>query len=182
MPQRVLILFAHPAVRKSRLNKPMRDAVANLPGVTLHDLYETYPGFHIDVEREQALLLAHDVIVFQHPLYWYSVPALLKEWMDAVLEIGFAYGAGGTKLKGKTLHQAITTGGAHEAYQPTGYNRYTITELLRPFEQTATLCRMHYLAPFLVQGVARMGMTDIAAAAARYKEHIQSLVDAHEQP
>jgi len=160
----------------------MRDVVAGLPGVMLHDLYETYPDFHIDVEKEQELLLAHDIIVLQHPLYWYSVPALMKEWMDVVLEIGFAYGAGGTKLRGKTLHQAITTGGAHEAYQPSGYNRYTITELLRPFEQTATLCQMKYLAPFLVQGVARMNDVMIAEVVERYRKHILSLVEQHGQP
>ena len=63
-----------------------------MEGVRLHDLYEAYPDFLIDVEAEQALLLEHDVIVFQHPVYWYSSPAILKEWQDLVLEHGFAYG------------------------------------------------------------------------------------------
>ena len=53
-----------------------------MEGVTFVDLYAEYPRFEIDVDREQARLLAHDVIVFQNPLFWYSTPAILKEWQD----------------------------------------------------------------------------------------------------
>ena len=96
MAKRVLILFAHPALQKSRVNRRLVAAVQNLENVTINDLYEEYPDFSIDVKREQALLESHDIIIFQHPLYWYSCPALLKEWQDLVLEYGFAYGAQGT--------------------------------------------------------------------------------------
>jgi hypothetical protein len=66
--------------------------------VDISDLYEEYPDFYINVKREQQLLIEHDIIVFQHPFYWYSSPAILKQWEDLVLEFGFAYGPGGTKL------------------------------------------------------------------------------------
>src|SRR6516225_10847445 len=101
MRSRVLILFAHPALHKSRVNRRLIESVRGLDNVTINDLYEEYPTFDINVGREQELLLAHDVIVFQHPMYWYSSPAILKEWEDLVLEYGFAYGTGGTKLQGK---------------------------------------------------------------------------------
>lgn len=94
--KRVLVLFAHPAVHKSRINRHLADAVRGLEQVTFHDLYEAYPDFLIDVPREQELLRSHDVIVVQHPFYWYSTPAIFKEWMDLVLEYGFAYGKGGS--------------------------------------------------------------------------------------
>jgi glutathione-regulated potassium-efflux system ancillary protein KefG len=152
MPSRVLILFAHPALEKSRVNRYLARAVEGMPGVTLHDLYEENPDFQIDVKREQDLLLAHDVIVMQHPFYWYGCPALLKEWMDLVLEHGFAYGKDGVALSGKVMLNAITTGGAQEAYRPEGYNRFTIRQLLAPFDQTAHLCGMRYLAPFVIHG------------------------------
>ena len=84
MPQRkVLILFAHPALEKSRVNRRLIEAVKTLDGVTFHDLYQLYPDLDIDVAREQALLTEHDVVVMQHPLYWYSTPAMLKEWQDS---------------------------------------------------------------------------------------------------
>src|SRR6188508_1129168 len=109
--RRVLVLFAHPVLERSRVNRRLADAIRGLEGVTFRDLYELYPNFSIDVQAEQEQLLAHDVIVFQHPFYWYSCPAIVKEWQDLVLEHGWAYGVGGTQLRGKIWLNAITTGG-----------------------------------------------------------------------
>lgn len=144
------MLFAHPVLERSRVNAVLIDAIRDLPGVTLHDLYEEYPSFGIDVAREKALLTAHDVVVFQHPFYWYSTPAILKEWQDLVLEHGWAYGVGGDALRGKTTFNAVTTGGPASAYQRGGYNRFTVRELLAPYDQTAHLCGMRFLPPFTV--------------------------------
>lgn len=155
--KQILILFAHPAYQRSRANKRLVDRVRDLEGVTFHDLYEAYPDFNIDVASEQRQLLDHDLLVFHHPFYWYSCPALLKEWQDLVLEHGFAYGRGGTSLAGKALLSVITTGGSADAYHADGVNRYEITEFLRPFEQTATLCGMDYLPPFVAHGIHKGG-------------------------
>ncbi len=123
-----------------------------VPGVTVHDLYEVYPSFNINAKREQGLLLEHDVIVFQHPFYWYSTPALLKEWQDIVLEHGWAYGKDGTKLEGKITLNAMTTGGPEQAYAAGGWNNFSVRQFLAPWEQTANLCKMKFLAPFTVHG------------------------------
>jgi glutathione-regulated potassium-efflux system ancillary protein KefG len=154
--RRILVLFAHPVLERSRVNRHLADAASAVDGVTLHDLYEAYPSGDVDVEREQSLLLEHDVVVWQHPFYWYSVPALLKEWADLVLEHGWAYGAGGDKLRHKIALNAVTTGGPETAYRKGGYNRFTMRELLSPWDQTATLCGMTYLAPFVVHGSLRV--------------------------
>ena len=146
----ILILFAHPALEKSRVNRHLIASVKDLPGVTIHDLYEVYPDFQIDVKHEQALLAEHDILIVQHPFYWYSAPALVKEWLDLVLEHGYAYGKEGKALTGKTYFHAITTGGPQEAYHPQGHNRFTMRHLLSPYEQTAFLCGMKYLSPFVV--------------------------------
>ena len=130
----------------------MAEAIDGLDGVTLIDLYAEYPDFQIDIDREQAQLLAHDVVVFQHPLYWYSTPAILKEWQDLVLEHGFAYGTEGTALQGKIFFSALTAGGLEAAYCAAGYNHFTIRELLHPIEQSAMLCGMTYLPPFALFG------------------------------
>jgi glutathione-regulated potassium-efflux system ancillary protein KefG len=153
---RILVLFAHPALEKSWVNRQLIQALDQIESITIHDLYQQYPTFHIDVKYEQKLLLEHDIIVFQHPFYWYSSPAILKEWQDLVLEHGFAYGQGGTALQGKKLLSAITTGGSAEAYCRRGHNYFTIRELLTPFEQTARLCGMEYLPPFLIQGTHQL--------------------------
>jgi glutathione-regulated potassium-efflux system ancillary protein KefG len=174
----ILILFAHPAFEKSRVNRYLVEAVQGLEAVTVHDLYETYPDFHINIKFEQDLLLSHDIIVFQHPFYWYSSPAILKEWQDLVLEHGFAYGKKGKALQGKKFLTAITTGGGEQSYQREGYNRFTVRELLAPFEQTAALCGMEYLPPFVVQGThALQEQPQITKHATDYRMLITALRD-----
>ena len=176
--RRLLILFAHPALHKSRVNHLLLSYVQSLPGVTVNDLYESYPRFHINVAREQALLLEHDIIVFQHPFYWYSSPAILKQWQDLVLEFGFAYGTNGTRLHGKLFLTAISTGGPNSAYQRGGSNYFTIRELLAPFEQTARLCGMTYLPPFVVPGVLWMDDEhELASYASAYRRALEALRD-----
>ncbi|MDH3993997.1 MAG: NAD(P)H-dependent oxidoreductase [Gammaproteobacteria bacterium] len=151
-PPRILILFAHPSIDRSEVNVELLAASRATPGVTVVDLYGEYPQLQIDIDREQQRLLEHDIIIFMFPLYWYSTPSLLKEWQDLVLEYGFAYGEGGTALQDKVLLCSLTAGGAEAAYCSQGSNQFTLRELLRPLEQTATLCGMRFLAPFVLFG------------------------------
>lgn len=174
---RVLVLFAHPALEKSRVHRALVAAVPADPALTFHDLYEEYPRLAIDVGREQELLVAHDIVVFQFPFYWYSTPPILKQWQDLVLEHGWAYGSEGTALRGKTLLCAVSTGGRAEAYEPGGYNRFSVRQLLAPVEQTARLCRMRVLPPWLVSGTHRMQQSDIAGAARAYAALLKALLD-----
>jgi glutathione-regulated potassium-efflux system ancillary protein KefG len=168
--RRVLVLLAHPSLDRSEVNRPMAEAAANLDGVTLIDLYAEYPDLQIDIDAEQQRLLTHEVIVFQHPLYWYSTPSILKEWQDLVLEHGFAYGTDGTALHGKIFFNALTAGGPEAAYCAEGFNHFTIRELLQPLEQTAALCGMIYLPPFALFG-ARMAVDE-----GRLQEHVADYV------
>ena len=176
--RRLLILFAHPALHKSRVNQLLLSSVESLSGVTINDLYESYPNFHVNVAREQALLLEHDVIIFQHPFYWYSSPAILKQWQDLVLEYGFAFGKNGTRLHGKLVLTAISTGGPSSAYQRSGYNYFTVRELLAPFEQTARFCGMTYLPPFVVPGVLWMrDQAELSTYGSVYRRALAALRD-----
>ena len=176
-PRRILVLFAHPALEKSRVNAVLADRVRGLDGVTFHDLYEAYPEFDIDVAREQGLLTEHDLIVLQHPFFWYSTPALLKEWEDLVLEHGWAYGSEGTALRGKRVLSVISTGGREVAYQPEGHNRFTMAQLLAPIEQTARLCGMDYLPPFVVHGTHGMDRQKIERHSSDYLRALVALRD-----
>jgi glutathione-regulated potassium-efflux system ancillary protein KefG len=153
-----------------------------IKGITINDLYERYPDFDINIKREQALLLAHDVIVFQHPFYWYSTPSIIKQWFDLVLEHGWAYGSKGDKLKGKWLMNAISSGGSEQAYQPEGRNRFTIRQMLAPVDQTANLCQMEYLPPFVVYGTHKLNDDDIEQYALQYAQILSALQADHIQP
>ncbi len=154
-PPNVLLLYAHPEFQDSVANQVLLQPAWRLPNVTVHDLYGCYPDFFIDIQHEQELLRAHEVIVFQHPLYTWSCPALLKEWMDRVLSREFASGPGGNQLAGKYWRSMITTGEPESAYRSDGQNRYPLTEILRPFELTAAMCRMHWLTPVIVYQARR---------------------------
>lgn len=157
--RKVLIQFAHPARARSKINKALRAAVEDLESVTVNDLYATYPDFLIDVKKEQLLCETHDVIIFQHPFYWYSTPSIMKEWLDLVLEHGWAYGKQAKALTGKLFLQALTAGGDDSTYRKDGYNEFTIGELTSPYRATAKLCKMEWLPPFAVLGIHR-GLSD----------------------
>lgn len=176
---RILIQFAHPALERSRVHRQLLAHLPRIEGVTLNDLYEAYPDFEVDVRREQRLLLDHDLIVFQHPFFWYSTPPLLKQWEDLVLEHGWAYGRAGTALRGKRVVHVISAGGREEAYQHEGYNRFTIGELLAPLEQTARLCGMAWTPPFMIHGTHRLGDAEVETAAGDYGRLIRDLRDGH---
>ncbi|WP_296047057.1 NAD(P)H-dependent oxidoreductase [uncultured Alteromonas sp.] len=149
---RILLLFAHPSQARSEVNSVLFNSAKQLDAVTAVDLYAQYPDFNINIEREQQRLLSHDIIIFQFPVYWYSTPALLKEWQDLVLEYGFAYGKGGDALKGKLFFCAVSAGGREEAYQTDGFNHFTLRQLLQPLEQMASITQLTYLAPFALFG------------------------------
>ncbi|MBD1573032.1 glutathione-regulated potassium-efflux system ancillary protein KefG [Vibrio sp. S17_S38] len=146
---RVLVIFAHPDPDDSVANQILLKAIQGLSHVRVHDLYARYPDFFIDVAAEHRLLLEHDVIVFQHPLFMYSCPALMKEWMDSVLGKGFAFGEG-RALAGKSWRSVITTGGSKQAFSAKGYNQYPLEQILQPFELTAKLCQMNWLEPLVL--------------------------------
>ena len=176
---RVLILFAHPVLEKSRVQQSLIKAVSGLQDITINDLYQNYPEFDIDIDikKEKKLLLAHDIIVWQHPFYWYSSPAILKQWQDLVLEHGWAYGKHGNALAGKKIFNVLTSGGTSKAYRIGGYNKYPIQEYLRPFEQTARLCGMIYWPPFWIPGVHRMEKQQIDQYSSQYRELLIGLRD-----
>ena len=175
--KKVLVVFCHPALENSRINRAWVDRARALSGITVRDLYELYPDFDINIRAEQKALLEHDIIVLQHPLYWYSPPALMKQWFELTLEHGWAYGAGGDALKGTPLLQAVSTGGDMDAYTPEGFHGSTLAEFLLPCKRTATLCGMDYLPPFVAHGAFTMDEQETARSADDYTCLLESLRD-----
>jgi len=146
----IVVIYAHPAPRRSRVNRPLAEALAALPHVAVRELYRLYVDYDIDVVAEQRLLSTSETVVLQFPVRWYSVPALLKLWIDEVLEPGWAYGPGGTALRGKSMLVVVSTGGHADAYGPDGSHGHPIADFLLPLEQTAVLCGMTWLPPVVL--------------------------------
>lgn len=175
--KKVLILLAHPKYEHSVVTQTLVSAVSNLENVEIRDLYELYPDFNIDVQTEQETLIMADIIIWQHPVYWYSAPPLLKQWIDLVLEFGWAYGPGGVFLKGKYILNAVSSGGAKDAYSKEGKHGFTIKEFFLPFYQTAKLCNMTYLPPFQVNGTHKIINEELKSVGDAYRRLLIFLRD-----
>jgi glutathione-regulated potassium-efflux system ancillary protein KefF len=170
----ILVIAAHPQMDHSRATRTLMEAAARLPGVEVRDLYALYPDYFIDVAAEQAALKDAGLVVWLHPVHWYSMPPLLKLWLDEVFAFGWAYGPGGEALTGKDLWLAASTGGPEASYRPDGYNRYFFDAFLHPYEQTAALCRMRWLPPLVQHGAHRATDAQLAAQALLFTERLQS--------
>lgn len=176
MSNKILILFAHPRFERSTINSRLIKNISDIPEITVNDLYEKYPDFNIDIEYEKELISNHQIIIWQHPFYWYSSPPLLKQWIDLVLEFGWAYGPSGHALKDKIIFNSITSGAQCSAYRKDGHNRFTVKEFLAPFDQTASLCKMIYLPPFAIHGTHKISLEEINRMTILYKKTLERLV------
>ena len=172
----VVLVFAHPYPDRSRANRRLLDAVSGLDGVDVRSLYDMYPAFDIDVAVEQAALEKAHAVVWQHPTYWYTVPGLMKHWFDKVLLRGWAYGEGGTALRGKRCLWVATTGGDDDAYTQTGMHGRAFDSYRPVIEQTAVFCGMRWQEPLIVQGVHDMSNAQLAEAARTYRARVEALL------
>ena len=171
---KVLVNLFHPHLERSVVNRAWADRLTNQPGITLRNLYALYPDGKIDVVAEQQALAEHDRLVFQHPFYWYATPPLMKQWLDDVLTYGWAYGPGGNALAGKEWLSAISTGGPADSYQAGGYNRFSMSEFLKPLVQTASLLQTVFLPPFIFHGAVVADNEAIRASADALLDYIRN--------
>jgi glutathione-regulated potassium-efflux system ancillary protein KefF len=172
-----LLVYAHPYPDRSRANRALVDAVSDLPGLHVHSLYDLYPDFDIDVSREQELLSEHELLVWQHPMYWYSVPGLMKHWFDKVLVRGWAYGAGGTALHNKRCLWVCTTGGDAGAFTPAGMHAFGFESFVPAIEQTARFCGMNWQEPLVVHAAHRVSMDELRQTALNYRIRLKRLLE-----
>jgi glutathione-regulated potassium-efflux system ancillary protein KefF len=169
----IVVYFAHLAIETSVINRTLRDSISDLPNVNFRDLHELYPDFFIDTATEQSIMRDADLIVFQHPIYWYAAPAIFKHMQDTVLLRGFAYGPGGTALHGKDFMLAVSTGAPAEEYGPGGIHHYAFEDLIRPIEQTARFCGMNFMSPLVLQGGHGLSREAIDSHASRYRQILE---------
>lgn len=153
----VLIVSGHPDLQNSLANAEILAETAKaLPEAEIRKLDTLYPDYRFDIEAEQQALLKADVIVLQFPFSWYSVPGLMKLWIDEVFVHGFAHGST-AKLGGKKLIVSFTTGAPAAVYQKDGFFKHTVEDYLPQFETLAALCGLDYQEPVYTCGI---GYTD----------------------
>jgi glutathione-regulated potassium-efflux system ancillary protein KefF len=174
----ILVIVAHPELEQSRANRRLLQSARALQGrsppgrLAVRDLYALYPDYLIDIAVEQAALKAAKLVVWQQPIRWYSMPPLLKLWLDDVLTFGWAYGPDGNALRGKDLWLVASTGGPEDSYRPDSYNRYFFDAFLPPYEQTAALCGMRFLPPLVLHGAHKASEAELTAHAETYAQRL----------
>lgn len=176
----ILVISGHPNLAASNTNTVILDELqTRFDSLSVRRLDRLYPDYQIDVAAEQQALLEADIIVLQYPFYWYSVPALLKKWIDDVFSYNFAYGSKGDKLKGKQFILSFTIGGPSESYQALGYNHFTIEQLVMPLQQTAYLAGMEFHSPVYSHGMVYIPgvYNELSDVQDRAREHAQRLGD-----
>jgi glutathione-regulated potassium-efflux system ancillary protein KefF len=171
----IQIVYAHPYPDRSRAGRALLAGVSDLPGVTVRSLYALYPDFAIDVDAERLALSRADVLVWQSPFYWYGMPSLLHLWIEKVLGAGWAYGAGGTAVRGKKVLWVTTTGAPGAAYQPGGMHGHPFEAFVPAISQTAIFCGMKWLGPLVVHGAHRISDADLGESVARYRRTLERL-------
>ena len=132
----------------------------------------------IQVEIEKIKLADH--IIFQFPLWWFSVPAILKGWFDRVFVKGFAYDAGKILtdglLKGKTTSLVVTTQSGEAAYQTIGLQGATIDQFLHPIQHTLRFVGMTTLEPFVEYEVFNVDGDRMAQIIKRYTDYLKDTI------
>jgi len=119
-------------------------------------------GFKEDIVREQEKLRWADLLFLQFPVWWFSVPAILKGWFDRVLAAGVAWDFGGIYdkglLRGKKAALSVTTGGPEILYQTQGAHKGTLLQILHPVTHgTLHFCGYDVLPPFIAWSVFQAG-------------------------
>jgi glutathione-regulated potassium-efflux system ancillary protein KefF len=175
----ILILYAHPRPRRSIAGRALLDAVSDLEGVTVHSLYDVYPDFAIDSAAERERLGEARLVVWQHPLYWYGVPALLKLWWEEVLVRGWAYGDDAGALRGKDCLWVTTTGALPDAYSESGVHGHPFEAYVPAIRQTARFCGMNWLDPIVVHGAHRTQADALRAQALHYRARLEQYAERH---
>ena len=170
---KTLVILAHPNLKESKINKRWNEELIKYPDeVTVHNIYKKYPDLKIDVPEEQALVEAHNNILFQFPLYWYSYPPLLKKWIDEVLLHGWAYGSKGNKLKNKKIGTAISVGDKKSSYLPNAEVTFTLEEITAPFRATAIYIKATALPHFALFNTNQASDKEIEQSAKDYIKYI----------
>jgi glutathione-regulated potassium-efflux system ancillary protein KefF len=178
VPGVIELIYAHPYPDRSRANRALLAGVRDMPGLEVRSLYDLYPDFSVDVEAEREALVRADVVVWQCPFYWYGMPALLHHWIEKVLGHGWAYGAGGTAVRGKTAFWATTTGAPESAYGPGQVHGHPFEAFVPAISQTARFCGMRWAGPPLVVHAAhRVSDDELRAAAERYRLRLDGLAN-----
>lgn len=174
-----LFVVGNPHAAQSTFIAHVRPAV-QIAGWSELNLSSTLDNGTFDVPTHQSMVENAEAITLHFPLYWYSAPALVKQWLDELLTPGWAFPLEQSKLKGKKLLLSVTTGAPLSSYTPDGSNGIALNHVLVPFERTAHYCGMVWGGVVACQWPT--GTSDAGASEAAVRTHVRALQDAINAP
>ncbi|MFZ4591376.1 MAG: NAD(P)H-dependent oxidoreductase [Ignavibacteria bacterium] len=136
--------------------------------------------FTDDIKAEMEKFVWADVVIFNFPLWWFSVPAIMKGWVDRVFAMGFCYGAGkgvyenGT-FRDKTSFLCLTTGGPEQSYQESGFNGDINKILFHVNHGMLHFVGMKVLPQFVCYGAARITEEERKSKLEEYKAYLANI-------
>ncbi|HLJ62770.1 MAG TPA: NAD(P)H-dependent oxidoreductase [Stellaceae bacterium] len=134
------------------------------------------------LQAEMDKLLWCDTLIFQFPMWWFGLPAILKGWVDRVFTVGRAYGGGRWfdrgVLTGKRAMCSLTTGSPYPRFSQNGING-PITSALFPIHHgILQFVGFTVIEPFVVHAPSRLSEEERAAQLARYRKYVLGLASA----
>ena len=166
-----LLILAHPSFTESVANKTIVDELSRTQAdLEIRHIHDLYPDYQIDIAAEQSALLRHELIILQCPMYWFSIPAILKIWFDQVFTHQFAYGSKGDKLKNKKLLLSMTIGQPEQNFS-TEQQHSLLEDFLSPIQKSALYTGMEYLEPVFLYDISTVLGHTHAEIRTRAKQH-----------
>ncbi|WP_152658606.1 NAD(P)H-dependent oxidoreductase [Oceanobacillus sp. CFH 90083] len=174
---KTLIVVGHPNLSSSVINKKWIEELKKYPDLfTVHELSTIYPDEKFDVKKEQNLIMEHENLILQFPIYWFNGPSILKKWLDEVLTEGWAFGNTGDNLTRKKIALAVSVGSKNSDYRKGGRYKYTMKDILAPFEITIKYCKADYKSYYSFYGTEFSTQNEINKSAKDYVEFLKNII------
>ncbi|WP_429970415.1 NAD(P)H-dependent oxidoreductase [Fructilactobacillus sp. Tb1] len=168
---KTLVIVSHPEYHDSGTQGFLKRATEGLENVTWHYLSESE---QLDITAEQKLLMQHDRIIFQFPMYWYSAPATLKKWEDDVLTRAFTFKNEKGMLAGKEFGIVTTLGYPEKDFQAGATEGFSISEILVPYRALAHRAGMKFMSPLVISQFEYMTPAEQTKLLIDYQQYLSA--------
>lgn len=180
MPK-TLILVGHPDLVHSGTQTFLKEVATTLTDTTWWDVTTQPVDTSTQIARLQGEMRRYDRLIFQFPLYWYSMPGVFKQWLDTVWTTPFVYGRAGEQppLVAKELGLVVTFSQAPDSYRLGGREHFSLSELMRPLDALAQAAQMTMLPIFSIAQFAYMTERERQHLLVTYAQYLSLPARAH---
>lgn len=171
---KTLVVVSHPYPDQSHAISALQRTAEATPDVVVRNL-ETLYGNELaafDVAAEQKAHASAERIVYLFPIHWFNLTPMLKAYLNTVWTYGWAFGPGGTALKGKQMQLVVTAGASRHTYSTEGLIRSSMDEVLTPMKASAYYVGMEYAPPLAFYEAMGVDAGTLAALQQAFAERL----------